>query len=499
MWTSQLRKVVVGLLLLGTLWPLQAAGQELVIGRGVSTTSMDPGFLREAATIVDNVFDTLILRDRDMNLVPGLAESWRPVNPTTWEFKLRRGVKFHNGEPFTARAVKFTIDRVIDPAAKAPTISYIRTVQRVDVVDDHTVHVVTSAPDPLLPTRMSRYPAYVVPPEYVARVGPEEFGRKPVGTGPYKVASFVKDEQVTLVANDDYWRGAPAIKRVVWRPIPEATARVAALLAGEVHLVENLPVDQVPVVERSGAAEVERVANGGLIVYLGVKMSVPPLDKTKVRQAISLGIDRRAIVESILRGYASLTGTQVGPFDFGHVKMEPPAHDPARARQLLAEAGYPNGFDIDMQVTRRYLSGAEVGQAIAQQLKNVGIRVNLQVPEWSVYIQQVPAGKQAPLYMLGWGSTQTLDADAAIYAIYRSGEPYSTVAIPRMDQLLDEARRTIDPDARRKLYREIQELAAREVPVVTLHQEDTLYGKRKNVRFKGRGDARITLYDIRME
>jgi peptide/nickel transport system substrate-binding protein len=218
-----------------------------------------------------------------------------------------------------------------------------------------------------------------------------------------------------------------------------------------------------------------------------------------VRQAISLGIDRRAIVESILRGYASLTGTQVGPFDFGHVKMEPPAHDPARARQLLAEAGYPNGFDIDMQVTRRYLSGAEVGQAIAQQLKNVGIRVNLQVPEWSVYIQQVPAGKQAPLYMLGWGSTQTLDADAAIYAIYRSGEPYSTVAIPRMDQLLDEARRTIDPDARRKLYREIQELAAREVPVVTLHQEDTLYGKRKNVRFKGRGDARITLYDIRME
>ncbi|MGH7334162.1 MAG: ABC transporter substrate-binding protein [Candidatus Rokuibacteriota bacterium] len=493
------RGVVVGLLLLGVLSPAGAGNHELVIGRAVSTTSMDPGFLREAATIVDNVFDTLVLRDKDMSLAPGLAESWRTVNATTWEFKLRRGVKFHNGEPFTARAVKFTLDRVLDPAAKAPTISYIRTIQGVDVVDDYTVHIVTSAPDPLVPTRMSRYPAYIVPPEYVAKVGPEEFGRKPVGTGPYKLVSFVKDEQITLAANDDYWRGAPAIKRVVWRPIPEATARLAAMLAGEVHLIENLPVDQVPLVERGGAAEVERVRNGGLIVYLGLKTNVSPLDKAKVRQAISLAIDRRAIVESILRGYASLTGTQVGPYDFGYVKTPSPAFDPARARQLLAEAGHPTGFDIDMQVTRRYLSGAEVGQALTQQLKNVGIRVNLQVPEWSVYIQQVPAGKQAPVYMLGWGSTQTLDADAAVYAIFRSGEPYSTVSIPRMDQLLDEARRTIDPDARRRLYRDIQELAAREVPVVTLYQEDALYGKRKNVRFKGRGDARIVVYDIRVE
>ncbi|HEV8309826.1 MAG TPA: ABC transporter substrate-binding protein [Methylomirabilota bacterium] len=494
-----LRSVVGALLLFGVLSPAGASNHELVVGRAVSTTSMDPGFLREPATIVDNIFDTLVLRDKDMNLVPGLAESWRAVNATTWEFKLRRGVKFHNGEPFTGRAVKFTIDRVLDPAAKSPTISYIRTIQRVDVADDYTVQIVTSVPDPLVPTRMSRYPAYIVPPDYVAKVGVEEFGRKPVGTGPYKLASFVKDEQITLVANDEYWRGAPAIKRVVWRPIPEATARLAALLAGEVHIVENLPVDQVAVVERSGAAEVERVRSGGLVIYLGVKASVAPLDKPKVRQAISLAIDRRSIVESILRGYASLTGTQVGPFDFGYVKVDPPPFDPARARQLLAEAGHPNGFDIDLQVTRRYVSGAEVGQAIAQQLKNVGIRVNLQVPEWSVYIQQVPAGKQAPLYMLGWGSTQTLDADAAVYAIFRSGEPYSTISIPRMDQLLDEARRAIDPDARRKLYREIQELAAREVPVVTLYQEDALYGKRKNVRFKGRADARVPISDIRLE
>ena len=150
-----------------------------------------------------------------MNLVPGLAESWQALDDRTWEFKLRRGVAFHNGEAFDAEAVKFTIDRIIDPDAKSPTISYIRTVTSVDVIDEHTVRITTDGPDPLLPTRMSRYPTYVVPPAYVKEIGREEFSRKPVGTGPYRMVEFVQDQHVILEAVPDYWRGKPAIDRVV--------------------------------------------------------------------------------------------------------------------------------------------------------------------------------------------------------------------------------------------------------------------------------------------
>jgi len=203
------------------------------------------------------------------------------------------------------------------------------------------------------------------------------------------------------------------------------------------------------------------------------------------------------IVKELLKDFAAATGTQVGPFDFGYKAQPVPGFDPARAKALLAEAGYPNGFTIRMQVPRRYINSAEVGQVIAQEFAAIGVKAELEVPEWSVYTQLVPAGKQAPIYMLAWGSTQTLDADAAIYPIFRSGEPYSTVALPALDALLDESRRTIDPAARAAVFAKIQDLAVKEVPALTLYQEDSLYAKRKGVTFTGRADARIPVFDIR--
>lgn len=479
--------------------PPSASAEELVIGRPVSTTAMDPGFLKEAATIVDNIFDTLVMRDENMKLVPGLALSWTAVDDTTWEFELRPDVTFHNGEPFNAEAVKFTIDRILDPEANSPTISYIRTVKGVEVVDDMTVRIMTDGPDPLLPTRMSRYPAYIVPPEYVQEVGRDEFARKPVGTGPYKFVEFVPDQHVILEANADYWRGAPDIDRVVWRPIPDATARVTALITGEVQLIEGVPADLTQLISSDDETELVKVPNGGLTIYLGLKSGETPLDNLKVRQALNMAIDRESIVENVLRGSGTVKGTQVGPYDFGYADIPVPEYNPEKAKELLAEAGYPDGFDIAMQATRRYNNGAEVGQAIAQQFGEIGVNVDLEVPEWSVYIQQVPAGKQAPIYMLGWGSTQTLDADAAIYAIFHSGEPYSTVSNPELDKLLDESRKTVDAAKREEVLKQIQEVAAKQVPLLTLYQEDSLYGKRNEVEFTGRADARIPVFDIHMK
>lgn len=301
-----------------------------------------------------------------------------------------------------------------------------------------------------------------------------------------------------MVANANYWRGKPTIDRVTWRPVPEATARIAALLTGEAQLVEGVPVELVDVINASGQAQVVKVRNGGLTIYLGLKSAEAPLNDVRVRRALTIAIDRRGIVDEVLRGYATATGSQTSPFDFGYAEMPPPPYDPAGAKKLLADAGFPNGFAIKMQVPRRYMSSAEVGQAIAQQFAAIGVRAELEVPEWSVYAQQVPAGRQAPIYMLAWGSTQTLDADAALFAILRSGEPYSTYSNPTMDKLMDESRATIAPQARGKLFGEIQLLVADDLPLLPLYQEDALYARSAKVIFAGRPDARIPVFDIRV-
>ncbi|TNM60085.1 ABC transporter substrate-binding protein [Aliirhizobium smilacinae] len=474
-----------------------ASAADIVVGRGASTTAMDPGFLKESATIVDNIFDTLVMRDKEMKLVPGLATSWTAIDDTTWEFKLRDGVKFHNGEAMDAEAVKFTIDRVIDPAAKSPTVSYIRTVESVEVVDPLTVRIKTKGADPLLPTRMSRYPAYIVPPKYVKEVGNDVFARKPVGTGPYKFVEFVPDQHVILEANKDYWRGAPSIDKVTWRAIPDGTARITALLTGEVDLIENVPVDIAPMVKDSPDTDLVQVKNGGLTIYLGLVMSEKPLDNVKVRQALNMAIDRQSIVTNILQGMASPRGTQVGAADFGYKDLAVTAYDPAKAKALLAEAGLPDGFSIKMQSTHRYMKDSEVAQAIAQQFGDIGVKIDQEVLDWSVYTQQVP--RKGPIFMLGWGSTQTLDADAAVYAIFKTGEPYSTASIPEMDKLLDESRSIVDPAKREAVLAQIQDLAAEQVPVIPLYQEDALYGKAKSVTFEGRPDARIPIFDIKKQ
>lgn len=469
----------------------------ITIARSASTNSMDPGFLHEAATLVDNIFDTLVMRGDDMTLQPGLALSWTAINDTTWEFKLRPGVTFHDGEPFDAEAVKFTIDRVLDPAAKSPTISYIRTIKSVEVVDPMTVRITTNGPDPLLPTRMSRYPTYIVPPKYIKEHGRDYFASHPVGTGAYKFVEFVPDQHVIMEANDHYWRGVPSIKKVIWRPIPDGTARMTALLTGEVDMIENVPVDLAPMLKQSPDAKLVQVKNGGLTIYLGLVMDKAPLDNVKVRQALNIAIDRKGIVDNILQGMATPKGTQVGPADFGYLDMPVPEYNPEKAKKLLAEAGYPNGFPITMQSSYRYMKNAEVAQAIAQEFQDIGLKVNQQAMDWSVYTQTVPF--KGPIYMLGWGSTQTLDADAAVYAIMKSGEPYSGAKIPELDKLLDESRTIVDADKRRAVLEQIQKVAAEQVPLITLYQEDSLLGESRDVTFAGRPDARIPVFEIKKD
>lgn len=478
--------------------PAEADALAIVVARPFDIAGLDPGFLTENAQVVDNIFDTLATRDADMKLVPSLAESWEQVSDNLWEFTLRQDVEFTNGEKFDAAAVKFSIDRVLDPENQAPTLSYISTVAEVKAVDDYTAQVVTKNPDPLIPTRFSRYPTEVVPPAYVAEVGQEAFAQKPIGTGPYVFDSWDKGTSVTLLRNESYWGEKPEVAKVTFKAYPEAATRVSALERGEVDLVTGVGADQREKIEKSESAYLSTVERAGNIVYIGLKTEAAPFDDLKVRQALNYAIDKKSIVDFVLQGAAVATNSIIGPSDFGYAG-EPAGYDydPEKAKQLLAEAGYADGFEVQLDTVNWYLKNTDVAQAVAEQLRAVGVTVAINDVESSVYRQTVPAGQQSPMYVLGWSSTNTLDADAAIFAILRSGESYSTYDNPEVDKLLDEARFATTDTPRADLYKQIQDLYIADAPRIFLYQENQYYGISNKIDWQGRIDTALPVETIK--
>lgn len=469
----------------------------VIIGRAYDVAGMDPGFLSENAQVVSNIYDTLVMRDSDEKTIPGLATEWKQVDDLTWEFKLREGVTFHNGEAFNADCVKYSIDRVLNPDNNSPCASYISTVESVEVMDDYTVRIHTFKADPLLATRFSRYPTQIVPPAYTEEVGQSGLAANPVGTGPYKFVSWTKDQEVVLEANADYWGGEPEVKKVIFRSIPETSTRVSALLNGEIDIAVSLDSSNMERLENADNAGLSTVEAAGNTVYIGLKCDTNPLNDVRVRQALNYAIDVDAIVSNVLGGTAVATDSLIGPADFGYSgDWNVYTYDPEKAKSLLAEAGYPNGFEMTMDTVNWYMNDTDVGQAIAGYLDAVGVKVTVNPVESSVYRTNVPNGEQNPMYMLGWSSTASLDADAAVYSILHSGESYSTYSNPEMDALLDEARSCMDETERADLYKQIEDLAIQDCPRIFLYKENKYYGVSKRINWQGRIDDAINVSSI---
>ncbi|MEX2500797.1 MAG: ABC transporter substrate-binding protein [Trueperaceae bacterium] len=472
--------------------------ESVIIAQGTDVASLDPQRQNDAfsTSVLSNVFDTLIYRDADLDLVPGLATEWRTVNDTTWELELRQDVTFHDGSSFGADDVVFSLLRPKDDELGSPLASRFAVIDDVEATGPYTVRVHTVDPYPLLPARLSEW--FIVSQAYVEGHDAQTVSAEPVGTGAYRFVEWVKDDRLVLEANPDHWRGTPDVQQVTFRPIPELSTRVAALQSGDVDLITNVPAIRTDAVENDPDLNLRSVPSTYIqyVALDGTKNEA--LDDPRVRRAIQYATNVSDIIEFLFDGNALKIAVPLAHGTFGvNEEIEPYPYDPERARELLAEAGYEDGIEFELDApTGRYAQDQEVAEALVGQWSEVGIDVDLNINEWSVQLTKYRAGDQlADAHYMGWG-TSTFDADDILWGGFANQPTKNNWHHPRVTDLVSEARTTLDPDRRQELYAEAQEIIVDQLPWLILFQQVDLYGVRSDLDWTPRPDQKIEVRTI---
>jgi peptide/nickel transport system substrate-binding protein len=474
------------------------AFQELV-------TSFDPptDWAIVATWIHSNIGDCLVWRDRKTGrFVPWLAERWQRLSDTSWRFTLRKGVKFHNGEPFNAQAAKFTIERIL---ADKKMIVYNQWlfVKDIKVVDDHTIEIATTTPEPAMLSKMAGTGCQVVPPGYMQQVGPQAFAQKPVGTGPFKFVEFRKDDRVVLEANPEYFQGKPAIDRVIIRAVPEASTRVAELLRGGVDLVVSIPSQDWQRVEGTQNLKLEKFLTTQTVLLVLRHTPGMVTADPRIRAAIDFAIDRKTLVK--LAGSGAIpTRTRVTPPTLGwHPNLyNKDIYNPDRARQLVREAGYA-GQPITFHSTTVWPMQKEVSEAIGAMLEAVGLKVNLQILDISTFREQIYYGAYAgrgnrELYMDALGNS-FLDPWIAVLGFTCARAQRTDYCRADLDQLIGQAAQEMVAEKRKQLYYKIQEIVVEDRPYVFLYQMMDTVGMSRRLEWTPAPDGFVWLGGARFK
>jgi peptide/nickel transport system substrate-binding protein len=473
-----------------------AAKTSAPTGKATIAQGIDPRSLwassstaQQEINVSEQVNEKLIEFNVEANDVePRLATEWRQVDDTTLQMKLRPNVTFTNGEPFNAESAKFSIETMIKAPAYA---SFTSVIAGADVVDPLTINVKTKAPTllhiPALAMGSFQYPA-----KYFQEVGQDAFGRKPVGTGPYTFAEWVKDSHVALEANPQYWNGAPAVKTVVFRNIPEGAAKLAALEAGEVDLIIDVPLDAIERVERNSALQMfSRPSNRTFNLTMST-LTDTPLKKAEVRQAMRHAIDVPALIRGLFKGRArQMDGQPLGKSFFGYdPSRQPFAYDPDKAKQMFAAAGHPDGFEVTFKYTSgRYAQDKETGQAIAAQLQRVGVRTKQEVLESGAFLTQLSTLQLNDMFFSG--SLPPPDAHFT-FQTYQTGFRYSYYSNKELDALIERGASTANRDERTRIYLQALDIIDKDPPGVPLFAPDDVYaGGKKLGGFTPRGSQFI--------
>lgn len=492
---------------LAILMTQSAGAQTLRWSAPGDAVSFDPNAQLDSFTqnIQLMVYDTLVRRNRKLEIEPGLATSWQIVEPTRWRFKLRPGVKFHDGEPFTADDIVTTVMRTIDPDSRNK--GNLATVVKAEKVDDLTVDIVLSGPYPLLLNDLTGI--FVMSKPWLEKNNAMKPGNTSTGvttfasthangTGPFKLESYAPDSKTVMTVNEGWWdKPEHNLKRIEFRPIKSDATRVAALLSGEIDMISSVPLQDVARV--TGTQGFKVVEDPSLrLIFLGFNWKPElyadpgkknPLLDVKVRQALWHAVDLEAIQKRIMRGKSRNTGTMVAPPVPGYVADidKPLAYDPALSKKLLTEAGYPNGFKTGLSCTNdRYIADEQLCLAIAGMWTKAGIQVDVKTESKATYFPRQDRG-ELDVWMLGWATLPQMDGFSVLSGIFASrkdgygGSNAGGMAIPALDELARKTAVELDEGKRRALMGEAFRIAKDQALFIPLHQQPLAWAMRSNV------------------
>ncbi len=503
--------------------------QTLKIGLSAEPTAADPHYHKMTAneSLSAHIFGTLVARDASMKLVPGLATSWKSVDPLTWEFKLRDGVKFSNGQPFTSTDVLFTVCRTLnnETNVSASYTELSKNIVDMQLPDAHTVIIKTREPFPLMPAEMARNLPIVW--NGIVAHGKLSFDPKKgcgvtgawptvanfnnmkdtIGTGPYVLKSYVKGNGIELVRNETYWGPKPHWKEVKLVPVPSAGPRLTGLLSGDYDMIENPAARDLPRIKDNPKFGFVATASTRLIFlqpdigrnpspFVKAANGANPLQDLRVRRAISMAVDRKTITARIMDGMATPAFQYMPDGMFGALPKAPEIkYDPEGAKKLLAEAGYADGFELTLSSTNdRYINDSQVIQAVAQYLSRVGIKTSVDAMTAAIYFPK-RAKREFSMSMGGWPAetgeasalfglwVATLDAPESL-----GTSNYGGFTNADFDKVYKEAAKTVDASKREKMLQQSTQIALDNVPLIPLHFESTIWAFRKGLAYEGRRD-----------
>ena len=443
----------------------------------------------DSDAVVFSVYETLLTFDREMHIVGRLAERWNMgADGVTWTFHLRRGVRFHDGTPLDATAVKQSLDRLRDPVAAHRNRSILQAIADVHVVDPSTIEIVTAFPFSAFEPTLAHLATGIVSPTAAARWG-KAYGRTAeatAGSGAFSVVGWNKDREVILERNDGYWGDKPRLRQVVYRPVPEAEAKFAALEAGDVDVIKSVTASALPRLSGNPKLSVYSVPSISSIL-LKFNCGREPFKDSRLRRAVSYAIDRHEIVDHLFQGVAEVPKGPLGTVIRYAVPLPEISYDPDKARQLMKEAGHPDGFKATITTTKRYVMGVEVAEVLAAQLKRVGIDVSIDVVDMVTFMGRTaatPDQDTRQMYLTGLGAS-TADADWALRPRFMSSDPINTTFYKNaeFDRVIVQAMHEEAPTKRRALYKRAEEIVyLDDPPALWLYHNYNVVAARRTVR-----------------
>ena len=469
--------------------------EELIIAQDGESKSLDihqgnDGFSLRANRLI---YSRLVEADENMQIHPGLAESWKQLDDRTMQFKLRKGIKFHNGDDFTAEDVKFSFERMMN----SPRIAFVLPpIERIDIVDDYTVNIVTKTPFGPLLAHLS-HPALGMVSKKLLTENPEALKEKPIGTGSYKFKEWIYGDKLVLEKNEDFYdKNERGLKYIIFKNVVEASNRAIGLETGEIDIAT--PISSVDEENIKNNPKLQLLTKPSIsYTYIGMNMTKAPLNDIRVRKAINYAIDKQAIIDVILNGNGKIATSPIAPGVFGFTdKTKNYEYNVEKAKELMKEAGYENGFTTSILVFSGE-ANTQTAEIVQAYLKEIGIDLKIEIVEVSAYWDMTERGVHN-LFLGSWGVV-TGDADYGLYAMYHSSAKGGAgnrdfYENEKVDELLDKAKTEIDPETRKKLYEEAQILIVNDAPDVMLYNRNLTVGAQKYI--KGLGIHPVTLYNF---